>query len=136
LKVVAQDNTEKTYTIAAMLYPEMFSFSAKGVDAFKFSKDGEAVHGNDSISAVNFIASYSDSCYFGIKIRTLDNEYDAVPTFTTTPGCVVTLDGVEGEQISGVTTVHIVNNKPLLYRITKTESGFKLTTKVAVNVYN
>jgi hypothetical protein len=136
LKVVAQDNTEKTYTIAAMLYPEMFSFSAKGVDAFKFSKDGGAVHGNDSISAVNFIASYSDSCYFGIKIKTFDNEYDAVPTFTTTPGCKVTLDGVEGEQISGVTTVHIVNNKPLLYRITKTESGFKLTTKVAVYVYN
>lgn len=128
LKVVSQDNSEKLYTIAAMFYPEMFSFSAKGKDAIKYSSNGQ-VQDNDSI---NFISSYSDSSYFGIKIKTLESEYDAVPTFSTSPNCVVTLDGVEGEQISGVSQVHFVKNKPLLYRITRNESGFKLTTKVAI----
>jgi len=130
LKVVGQGNSTRVYTLAAMFYPEMFSFSAEGKNAVKFSSNGLTADA-DSLS---FMSCYSDSMYFAIKIKTLKTEWDAVPTFSVTPGCTVRLAGMEGEQVSGVTTVKFRKSAPLLYYITRTVNGFTLTSKVAVYI--
>jgi hypothetical protein len=130
LTVVGQGNITREYKIAAMFYPEMLTFSASGKPAIKYSTSGLL----PDADSLDFISMYSDSSYFGIKIKTTETQYETVPTFTTTPGCTVTLDGVSGEQISGVTKVMFVKNKPLLYRVTRNENGFKLITKVVVYV--
>jgi hypothetical protein len=130
LKVVGQGGVSREYKMAAMFYPEMFTFSAKGKDAVRYSSSGLV---QDADSA-NFISSYPDSCYIGLKIKTVETEFDAIPTFTATPGCTVSLieNGVEKVQKSGVSTVHFVKNQALYYKVTRIQDGFKLSTNVAV----
>jgi hypothetical protein len=118
-----------TYKVAAMLYPQLFSFTIEGDTALMFSQDGMSQLKQDKI--ITFYQLHADSIYIGIF---LDNDQDitkVTPTFNVSPNSVVTLNGVV--QTSGVSKVDL-SASPVTYMITKSFGSFKITTKVGVNI--
>jgi hypothetical protein len=118
-----------TYKMAAMLYPQLFSFEIEGDTALLFSENGLAQLKQESI--VTFYQLHQDSIYIGIFLDRDQDITKVTPTFKVTPGSVVTLNGEV--QTSGVSKVNL-SNSPVTYMITRNFGSFKITTKVGVNV--
>ena len=132
LRVVSQDGISRYYTIAAMLYPEMFSFSVPVASvtrtALMYSSNGMLV----DTTYKSFQNAFPDSVYFGLRTKSLQATFTAAPAFTITEGSKVYRNGVE--QISGETTVEFVKGGKLDYVVVREEKGFKIATKVAILV--
>jgi hypothetical protein len=132
LKVVSQDGITRNYTIAAMLYPELLSFSVPVAsvtrNALMYSSNGIIV---DS-TYKSFQNAFPDSVYFGLRTKSLQATFNAVPTFTNTQGSKVYLNGAE--QISGETPVKFTKGGTLHYIIVREDRGFKIMMKAAILV--
>ena len=132
LKVVSQDAITRNYTIAAMLYPELFSFSVPVASitrtALMYSSNGMIV----DTTYKSFQNAFPDSVYFGLRTKSLQPAFTAVPAFAFTGSSKVYLNGVE--QTSGETAVEFVKGGKLNYMVVREESGFKIVTKVAILV--
>jgi hypothetical protein len=118
----------RTYKVAAMLYPQIFTFSVGGDKALKFSEDGMTKLSDKAITT--FYQTYADSMFIGIYLTEDQNIKKVTPVFSVTPNSVVTVNGVV--QTSGVSEVDFSVNKPVPYKITRNFGSFTITTKVAV----
>lgn len=132
LKVVSQDGISRYYTIAAMLHPEFFSFSVPVATvtrtALMYSSNGVTV----DTTYKAFQNAYPDSVYFGLRTKSLESSFTAIPTFTVTQGTKVYLNGIE--QVSGITPVLFTKGNKLYYIVVKEDSGFIIKTKVGILV--
>lgn len=117
-----------TYKVAAMLYPQLSSFSIAGDTALFLSKNGQSQLSDKEM--VSYYQSHVDSIYIGIYLNKGQDATNVTPIFKATSNAVVTLNGVV--QTSGVSKVDLTV-QPVVYNITKNFGSFKITTKVAVN---
>jgi hypothetical protein len=127
---VVDNNSQKVhaYKVAAMLYPQLNSYSVEGDTALMFSLDGLSKPTSDQISA--YLTARPDSIFVGVFLLRGQELSSVTPTFSVTPGSIVTLNGIE--QISGVSKVDFTK-QPIVYKITRNYSGFEITSKFAVN---
>jgi hypothetical protein len=117
-----------TYKVAAMMYPELYSFSIEGDTALMFSTDGLTQPTSDQMN--NYLITKPDSIFIGIFLGNGQVITSVKPIFTATQGSVVTLNGIV--QTSGNSSVDFTK-QPIVYEITQNFNGFKISTKVAVN---
>jgi hypothetical protein len=118
-----------SYKVAAMFYPQMFSYSIEGDDALLFSENGLSQITDKNVINKHYLL-HPDSIYLGVYLDMDQDIKNVTPTFNVTPNAVVTLNGVV--QTSGVSKVDLTV-QPIVYKITSNFGSFKITTKVAVN---